>query len=481
MNDDERAHALEAIAGVSMSAPKMSYAVEGLSFGGARLDRMPDRGQFWSTVELSLSAAAAKRCGAQGGSDAATVTMSAHAVSAAGIVRDLASSDEAKGLRALLCDHRLLARPPLLRAGRADDLAGGSPAGRTLSSLSKSLHEATHKTDDRWDTLECDACRAHREVAEKTAQEAEIAALERAVASAKSKTEAARLQRELAVKRLPRRNSYAYGAAPRRGDCPHAPMLYEALAALCKGAPELAFEAAGLLRPAFALDPPRFVVEPQLLKATLGHWLVGRARGRYDTWFGGYDDGRRSRHRAYASTRDRERQAAALPPEQRAAVAFAATAWETDVAVGLLGWRPDGEQDGPPVTMETDVAADERLDVAVVLPEGVAPRRREVAPKREAPPRSEAPTKIKAPSKADAPSKKGDAPPPARTSKSAAMKPPPATQETPATSDAPPVGEVMTADLRAKGFGPTDVKRMLAEGVLERTGFGWYRFVRAPG
>jgi hypothetical protein len=258
-------------------------------------------------------------------------------------------------------------------------------------------------------------------------------------------------------------------------------MLYEALAALCKGAPELAFEAAGLLRPAFALDPPRFVVEPQLLKATLGHWLVGRARGRYDTWFGGYDDGRRSRHRAYASTRDRERQAAALPPEQRAAVAFAATAWETDVAVGLLGWRPDGEQDGPPVTMETDVAADERLDVAVVLPEGVAPRRREVAPKREAPPRSEAPTKIKAPSKADAPSKKGDAPPPARTSKSAAMKPPPATQETPATSDAPPVGEVMTADLRAKGFGPTDVKRMLAEGVLERTGFGWYRFVRAPG
>jgi hypothetical protein len=41
-----------------------------------------------------------------------------------------------------------------------------------------------------------------------------------------------------------------------------------------------------------------------------------------------------------------------------------------------------------------------------------------------------------------------------------------------------PSGEFMAAELRAMGHGPAAVRQMLAEGTLERAGFGWYRFVR---
>ncbi len=34
----------------------------------------------------------------------------------------------------------------------------------------------------------------------------------------------------------------------------------------------------------------------------------------------------------------------------------------------------------------------------------------------------------------------------------------------------------MTSELRALGYSAATLKQMLAEGTLERTGYGWYRF-----
>lgn len=50
----------------------------------------------------------------------------------------------------------------------------------------------------------------------------------------------------------------------------------------------------------------------------------------------------------------------------------------------------------------------------------------------------------------------------------------------PAVAKATPKEEVTAGQLRALGYGPAEVKRLVADGTLEKTGFGWYRFVRAP-
>lgn len=39
--------------------------------------------------------------------------------------------------------------------------------------------------------------------------------------------------------------------------------------------------------------------------------------------------------------------------------------------------------------------------------------------------------------------------------------------------------ELTTADLRARGYTPAMMKKMLADGTLEKTGYGWYRFTGA--
>lgn len=50
----------------------------------------------------------------------------------------------------------------------------------------------------------------------------------------------------------------------------------------------------------------------------------------------------------------------------------------------------------------------------------------------------------------------------------------------PTAAKSMPKEEVTAGQLRALGYGPAEVKRLVADGTLEKTGFGWYRFVRAP-
>jgi hypothetical protein len=78
-----------------------------------------------------------------------------------------------------------------------------------------------------------------------------------------------------------------------------------------------------------------------------------------------------------------------------------------------------------------------------------------------------APPKEKAPPKAAKP----PAPPPPKPA-------PPAPKK--AAVKVVPKEELTAAQLRALGYGPAEVKRLVADGTLEKTGFGWYRFLRAP-
>lgn len=45
---------------------------------------------------------------------------------------------------------------------------------------------------------------------------------------------------------------------------------------------------------------------------------------------------------------------------------------------------------------------------------------------------------------------------------------------------AAPAEDLTAGALREMGYGPSKLKRMLSDGVIERVGFGWYRFLRAP-
>ena len=46
-----------------------------------------------------------------------------------------------------------------------------------------------------------------------------------------------------------------------------------------------------------------------------------------------------------------------------------------------------------------------------------------------------------------------------------------------AIANAQPGDELMTADLRERGYSSAQIKRLVADGALEKTGYGWYRVV----
>lgn len=457
MSDATREQELAAIAGFSLARPAEAYVVDGLPFGSARLERDTSRQWSWQRLVLSLTPEAAAGAGGLG-SDAASIEFFMHQRGDLGL-----EAEALVGLRTLLVKHRLLSRPEVLLGGHAQDIPSGSPSARVLGLLVRQLAERTTKPRISYVDEECAQCREVRAAGERSLREAALKAAEAAVMAAGSKTEARRLQQDLYWKKAALVN--ARDVSRRADACPHMAMRYEALAALCARFPELAFEATGLLRAGGELDPPRFVIQAEAYKVALGHWLLGRARGRYDGWSDPYA---RSRHRrTYAAARSRAREATALPPEQRAGVTFAASAWGFEGEIGALGWDPAAAPEGD-VSIDELPSDEEQISVSAVLPDGCVE-----APKAKAPVVAASPAKRARPSKSTA---AGAAQKAAPTPKSGpAAKVPvvsaPAVTETPA-------GELMASELKALGHTPADVKRMLADGVLERAGFGWYRFTR---
>lgn len=453
MSHDPRAQDLTAIAGLSLARPVSAYEVSDLSFGSARLERDTERHWGWRRFILSLTPEASADAG-RSGSDAPVVEVWPS------MVGGLTVQPEAlAGLRDLLVTHRLLSHPAWLRSGRADEIPGGSPAARALAALSKQFTERTSEPRHAYLNDECVTCRELRATAERAANEAALKLAEVALRAAKSVAESRRLQQTVQWRKAALAGHG--GLARRESSCPHIAMKYEALTALCRRSPELAFEASGLLQVGGALDPPRFVMAAEVFKLAIAHWLLGRARRSYGGWDAPY--GRQRFRRTYSASKARAREATALPPEQRAGVTFAANAWGFGGEVGALGWAPAA-------THEDDVVIDERpsegeqISVPAMLPEGCL-----VAPKADAPAVRAPPAKR---TRTEAAPAKEAAPPPKR--KAAAKAP---VASTPAASEAP-TGELMASELKAMGHTPADVKRMLADGVLERAGFGWYRFTQ---
>ena len=369
------------------------------------------------------------------------------------------------GLRDLLVTHRLLSHPAWLRSGRADEIPSGSPGARTLGVLAKQLTERTTEPGHAYLNDECVSCRELRARAERAANEAALKLAEAALRAAKSATEARRLQQTVQWRKAALASHG--GPARRESSCPHIAMKYEALTALCRRFPELAFEASGLLHVGGALDPPRFVIEAEVFRTAIGHWLLGRVRGSYGGWDAPY--GRHRYRRTYSASKARAREAATLPPEQRAGVTFAANAWGFDGEVGALGWDPAATPEGD-VAIDEQPSEAEQISVPAMLPEGCLAAPKAEAPAAKAPPAKRA-------SAATAPTKKATAKAPKgkTTAKAPVAKPPVA--KPPAAAEAP-TRELMASDLKAMGHTSADVKRMLAEGVLERAGFGWYRFTQ---
>ena len=399
--DTERA-TLNAVAGVSRTRPAAEYRVEGLSFGAATLAR--GHGDRWGSLTLTLTAEAASHTTAP---TATTVRfdLGYWASSAGSRQRDDAEFHEA--VRSLLLDHHLLSRPGLL--AHAD---GGPPVEGAAAKALLALRDRVEGV--RSHSATCPVC-------------------DDLVASLRHRYMEGQLRR---------------GAAPsgygwRRGlvDCAHAPMRGEAFAALLAAHPELAFEAAGVLRPASALDPPRFALSHQLLAPMLGHWLMRRGRSRY----GYVDDPFRYGRGGERQRLSRVPQGESLSVSLRGALHFAAQSW--GASGPLEGFAPPTTEavEATP-TMTTSV---EPLDVSVMWPEGVArPAEKEPAKKE--------PAAVKKPA--------------GRATKKAteALKP---------EAGAPSIGQMlMTAELRALGYSDAKVKSLLAAGTIERAGYGWFRW-----
>lgn len=409
--DTERAE-LDAVAGVSRTRPAAEYKVEGLSFGAATLAR--GHGDRWGSLTLTLTAEAAAHTTAPR-ETAVRFDLGYWASSAGAQRRDDAEFHEA--VRSLLLDHHLLSRPGLL--ARAD---GGPPVEGAAAKALQALRDRVEGV--RSHSATCPVC-------------------DDLVASLRHRY----IEEQL------RRGAAPSGYGWRRGlvDCAHAPMRGEAFAALFAAHPVLAFEAAGVLRPASAFDPPRFALNHELLSAMLGHWLMRRGRSRY-----GYDDPYRFGRGGERQRMSRVPQVGSLSASLRGALHFAAQSW--GASGPLEGFAPPASEASEAVpTMTTSL---EPLDVSVMWPEGVA--RPAEQPERAA----------------KAPAERAATPAKTKTTAAKKVKPAkePAAKEEPAVKAPSPGQMLMTAELRALGYSDAKVKSLLAAGTIERAGYGWFRW-----
>lgn len=440
--DDPVRAELDAVAGVSRRAPDTRYTVTGLSFGEATLSRHPSTGRWeWLTLRLSAAAAATTKTPKE-----LSVSFPMEFWLAQGANFGDKDSTLAAGLYALLMEHRLLSRPGLLWGANDGALVEG-PAMDALALLRASMVRTLEQA------ATCPACGG---------------GTGRSLAASTNPIELIQQMLNGQMSRAERMSVLASGYG-RRGVvvptvCDHTPMRVEALHRLCAVFPELALEASQVLLAAPAMDPPRFVLSPQMEKPMLGQWLMQRTRRRYD-----YDDYGSGYGRGYGygggygrpTRRVSLRRTAGettLSPALRGALTFATQSWAATGPLESFVAPPEGAADAAPV-MGT---AAEFIDVAVLWPESVAKAAAPVAATRE----TTEVAKAKPTAKAKPKTKKAEA------AKAEAAKAAPVEAGAAPT----PGQELMTTELRTLGYSDAKVKQLLKAGTLERIDFGWYRW-----
>jgi len=425
-------------AGVSLRKPRGVYSAALPDVGTATLLR-PRFGEL-ASVTLQLTPDAVARAKAAGAPAVGAVSFPLRSGGAAGWEAD----PRAGALRLLLVERALLSHPAWLRdeappADLTDDERW--TLGSLRATLARRLDLAAEDIP-----LECEACRDQRNDGARR----ELAALEQALITRKrdGKSLSWRDLESLSNQVWKLRSGLSH--RPPEGPCAHAEPAARGLAALVSAHEELAFELAGLLTA--SPDGARFVLGHPFETVILPRWLTGRAR-EGGGWYRTYTRRQPPRRRAVSWTglRDRARAADELPPEQREAVAYAATAWAITAPLGALGWVPPPEPvASPALRADADEAP---LEVAAQVPSFAVKRAPPPAAKKE-------PSKLPAgkPAAGNQPSK-----PPA--GKPAAKKKPAA---------APAVRAVTREVLRAVGLTDELIDEMVREGRLVEVGEGQY-------
>jgi hypothetical protein len=468
---------LRAIAGCSLSAPYAEYEVNELSFGSTTVRRDTTMPNQWGTITLFFDAETVARCASAGGASIASLVVPI----TPGVVDEEAeeTTPTFDGMRALIVEHKLFSHPELLRQDEIENIPSHSPAGERLAALNAQLRQMVDEASFGRSTR-CTACR--------------------------------QLDPRSIPTRRPGLYTDVYSENPylRPPPCPHQPLLVEALKAVCDMSPELTFEWVGLLVPSFTLTPPRFVLAPAIASGTIANWLTGRAQSSYLGWYGA--EWRPKAHSKTSRSHRKLREAGleGMSPTQRNAMVFAAEAWEAEDVTTALETT-----DHSTATTDLLVQAlerDETFEMVAVLPPSIQPVEKErVASKRHPAATGRSPA-AKAAKAAKAATTEPTITEPAITEPAItepAITEPAITEpavsetttavtttavtttavtttavttttETTTTETTRPEGELMTSQLRDLGYSDAAIKKLLKSGELERTGFGWFRFVRPP-
>jgi len=418
--DDPMRALLDGVAGLSRRAPLPAYEAPGLSFGGASLRRADGR---WASLILTLTGGATRK------PTRVEYPMDTWMAESASLDAGDVPGD---GLRSLLVEHGLLSHPAWLidpePAGRPSE----GPAAAALDGLREHLTRVTGRN------VRCPVCpppfrRGGSRWSARTIPFGRMGDEERA------------LLKMLGL--LPPEEPEPEEAP----SCPHAPMRREALEALYQAFPELAFEAATVLVPSITPAVTRFLVSPMLMRSLLRDWLLvpTDAEEEYAPLVQGPEE-------------------AGLSSGQRTALTLAAAAWGEGGA--LTRFAPPANDAGPVPAMPTKAA----LPPLVLLwPDGIAKPPPPAAP-------SASPPAVVAPP----PGRAKPAPKRAKVAAAAPIEPAPAPVLAPSPSPSPspstptPGQEMMTSELRARGYTDAKLRQLIKDGIVERAGFGWYRWMR---
>ena len=412
--DDPMRALLDGVAGLSRRAPRPTYEAPGLSFGAASLRRADGR---WASLTLTLTG------GASAKPTRVEYPMDPWMAESASLDTGDAPDD---GLRSLLVEHGLLSHPAWLTEPEPAGRPSEGTAAAALDGLRGHLTRVTGRN------VRCPVCPApfRRGGSRWSAK---------SIPFGRMGDEERALLKMLGL--LPPEEPEPEEAP----SCPHAPMRREALEALYQAFPELAFEAATVLVPSITPAATRFLMSPMLMRGLLRDWLLVPTDPEDD----------------YAPI-VRGPEEAGLPRGQRTALTPAAGPW--DEGATLSRSLPPANDAGPVPAMPTKGA----LPPLVLLwPDGIA------KPPPAAPSAPPPAVVVVPPSKRAKP-----APKRAKVAPAASVEPAPqpGTAPPPAASTPSPGQELMPAELRALGYTDAKLRQLIKDGVVERSGFGWYRW-----